>query len=191
MRTKAPGLTFKLERRFSAAIIDELDLHYTTVEAVGGNEEPGLTREEGVSFNPRLARVVSLLLEERGSEVTEHEVAAAMWSLVAKEVPELATLNPEVSDIVKKVRAYLLNGSSNASVAAIIGVRELDTIRHLHMTTRSIDERRTYLNDLKSSALLASTSPISQTLKKKIEHAIVMQERCLNAEVSEERGAEQ
>ena len=191
MRTKAPGLTFKLERRFSAAIIDELDLHYTTVEAVGGNEEPGLTREEGVSFNPRIARVASLLLEERGKDVVANEIAAAMWSLVTKEVPELATLNSEVSDLVKLVRGDLVYASSLACVAAIIGVRELDTIRHLHMTTRSLDEKRAYLNALKTSTLLAPSSAISQTLRKKIEHAIAMQERCLDADGSEGRVAEQ
>ncbi len=191
MRTKAPGLTFKLERRFSAAIIDELDLHYTTVEAVGGNEEPGLTREEGVSFNPRIARVASLLLEERGKDVTLNELAAAMWSLVTKEVSAPASSTPEVSDLVELVRGDLVHASSHACVAAIIGVRELDTIRHLHMTTSSPDEKRGYLYALKTSTLLAPSSAISQTLRKKIEHAIAMQERCLEADFSEGRVAEQ
>lgn len=191
MRTKAPGLTFKLEKRFSAAIIDKLDRHYTAVEQAGGNEELGLTREEGVSYNPRIARVASLLLEERGKDLTENEIAAAMWSLITKEIPELTTANPDVSDLVELVRGDLLQASSHAQVSAIIGVRELDTIRHLHMTTRSLDEKRAYLADLKTSALLAPSSAISQTLRKKIEHAIAMQERCLEAQFPDERVADQ
>jgi hypothetical protein len=191
VRTKAPGLTFKLERRFSAAIIDELDRHYAAVEEAGGNEELGLTREEGVSFNPRIARVASLLLEERGKDVTANDIAAAMWSLVTKEASELVTLNPEVSDLVQLVRGDLLQASSHTRIAAIIGVRELDTIRHLHMTTRSLDEKRAYLNALKTSTLLAPSSAISQTLRKKVEHAVAMQERCLDADGSEGRVAEQ
>ena len=191
MRTKAPGLTFKLERIFSAAIIDELDSCYIAADAAGGNEELGFIREDGVSYNPRIARVASLLLEERGKDVIANEIAAAMWSLVTKEVPELATLNSEVSDLVKLVRGDLVYASSLACVAAIIGVRELDTIRHLHMTTRSLDEKRAYLNALKTSTLLAPSSAISQTLRKKIEHAIAMQERCLDADGSEGRVAEQ
>jgi hypothetical protein len=178
MRKKAPGLTLKLERCFEPAVIELLAHHYERVEAAGGNEELNMVREEGVSFNPRIARVASLMLEQLQQQA--EAIAAAMWSLVDGDIESLATSDPVVYGIVTEVRQGEATGDLTPRAAVIIAVRELDRVRHLHMTHSSNHDKRDYLESLKARSIFSSADLISEVLRTKLQHAIGMQERCLN-----------
>jgi hypothetical protein len=176
MRSEAPGLTFKLARFFSAEVVDQLEVHFDRVVQLGGNQEEGFVREEGVSFNPRTARIASLMLEHCKTPSPE-AIAAAMWSLVPSEVAELEASAPHLCKLIAAVFDDSEGAVINSISATIRAVVLLDRLRHLHMTTLSADEKARILEAAQNSSVLADDFPISQQLRAKVAHAGQLQKR--------------
>ncbi len=176
MKSEVPGLTCKLGRVFGSEAIDWLEVHFDRVVQLGGNYEEGLMREEGVSFNPRVARIASLVLEHSDNPIIE-VIAAAMWSLVPEQVAELQGNAPEVYDLVVGVFEQSEGSAVNPTSATIRAVLLLDRLRHLHMTSFAVAEKATVLQEAASSSVFSEEFPISQELRAKVEHAIRLQQR--------------
>jgi hypothetical protein len=176
MRSEAPGLTFKLARIFNAEVINQLEAHYDRVVQLGGNQEEGFVREEGVSFNPRIARIASLVLEHCVSPTPE-AVAAAMWSVVPDRLLELQATAPQLVSLVEGVFEESADQMITPIAATIRAVLLLDRLRHLHMATLSLSEKIAVLDAPRCAAVLAETFPISQQLRAKVQHARQLQRR--------------
>ena len=63
---ECPGLAVLLGRYFDPSTVEILSEDYFAAVVRGGNQEDGIIREEGVSFNPRLARIITVLLRDGG-----------------------------------------------------------------------------------------------------------------------------
>jgi hypothetical protein len=155
----APKLFVALKRFLTAQQLDSLAIDYSICAQNGGNFEAGMSREEGVSFNPRLARILSILIHD-GRVRDIITLRAALYAGAASGSREGANL---------KVPSELKDAVSQEVIKGVIA---LDTIRHLHQTNFSSQERDEILSKF-------NTCPgdTPEWLQKKLEHAILLQRR--------------
>ncbi len=161
-----------LGRLYGEEVVAQIGGDYCAAADRGGNVEPGLSREEGVSFNPRIARIVSLVMQDC-EEVTPHMLRVAVFSTL----PDGATegVPTELCKDVSEVRAA--SPESSPWIQGISLALYLDRIRHLHMVAMSDAERIAYVEYVKSSPLLSVRSGAPENLRLKVIHAIDLQSR--------------
>ncbi len=168
--SECPGVFGLLARLFGEDGALALALDYERVSQHDGNYEPAVIREEGVSHNPRIGRVLSIVIQDGG--VRERDsIRSAMYACAPRVTPpeELEPLGSEVRNLL-----------STESVANTIQLAlELDFIRHLHMTTYSTEDRQKLLNERARSTLLPQLGKGSPALFQKVAHAITLQQRRL------------
>jgi hypothetical protein len=167
---ECPGLAGSLRRLYGQEVADEFAQYYREAADLGGNDELGVVREDGVSFNARIARVVSLVIQEC-PQVSPRVLKAAAYSTVAARVD----LPPDLLADVITVRDA--TSASPEWVVCIALVLMLDRIRHLHMADIPALEKTRILSDVQSSPLLASGVGSPENLRLKLIHGIEMQRR--------------
>jgi hypothetical protein len=178
LAVQAPALRVAIAKLFGESAVPVIVGDYEHVAALGGNSEVGLVREEGVSYNQRMARISLLALEEGGVRNLS-ELRALLWSTL----PDIAGLGGLSDDEIRLKAAAVLSGdnSSDTAVNTIRAAIALDTIRHFHMTMLDKMEKLAYMRSAIIVALLREDCPIAEKLKVKLEHAIKMQLRLLES----------
>ena len=165
-----------LGRLYGDEVVAQIGADYCAASDLGGNAEVGLTRDEGVSFNPRIARIVSLMIQDCES-VVPHMLRVAVYSAISSEVETQEAVPSEVRPDVAAVRA-----ASDQSPSWIQGVALalfLDRTRHLHMINMSDVEKMSYMAELQASPMLSPQSGAPANLRLKVIHAIDVQNRRL------------
>lgn len=184
MRQESPGLVVLLTRAFGEGAIDVVSIDYELAVQAGGNQElHGLEREEGVSFRPRLSRIVTILLQDLGCRDLS-TVRAAVYAAGCAE-PSADVVGERVVEIARAGHpAHVQSGVPEESQAIALAI-ELDGVRHLHQTTLVEQEREAVLAGaealLEKLPELAMTSP----LRRKLEHAIGLQRRRIEMDGAE------
>lgn len=175
---EAPALRRAIVKLLGEQAVPTIAIDYERAAALGGNMEHGIVREQGVSYNPRIARVASIAIEDGGIRDLAG-VRIAIWSTIA-DVGALKILDDAA---IRDRAADVLSGekSSDSLVNTIRAAAVLDTTRHLHMTTLGVEARRAYLCTDQYSDLLSDGMPIPSRLKLKLKHAVAMQKRLLAA----------
>ena len=167
---ECPGLASSLTRLYGREVAEDVAQYYAQVADLGGNNELGVVREEGVSFNPRIARLVSLMIQDC-DEVTPRILRATVCSALADDVEVPQEVLPDVVDI----RAATPSSPAWVSCIALAGM--LDCVRHLHMTELPVVQKETILTNVASSPLLLSGGTSPENLRLKVIHAVDMQRR--------------
>lgn len=171
---ECPGLAGSLGRIYGDEVMAQIGADYCTASDLGGNAEEGLSRDDGVSFNPRIARLVSLVMQDC-DRIEPHMLRVAVYSSIADDKTD--TTPPEVRADVRAVQC-----ASSESPSWIQGVKlalYLDRVRHLHMVVMSDVERMSYMREVQSSPLLSVGSGAPEKLRLKVIHAIDLQTRRL------------
>ncbi len=164
--------------------IDQVELSrimddYRLCCELGGNHEPGMQREEGVSFNPRLARILLLLVADGGvrdSKVFRAALYAA--ALCVSKLPERSLWQQaqKISvELAAEVQAALRSTPSTSTAALIRGVIELDAVRHIHQTTLASREREAILMLAEETLKQIVRAQAPEWICTKLGHAIVLQ----------------
>ena len=175
---ECPGLAGSLGRLYGEQVTVQFAHDYCAAADQGGNDELGVAREEGVSFNPRIARVVSLVIQDC-VEVTPHMLRVVAYSTLANDgetPPELRSELLAVRDVTE---------TSPQWIKCIALALMLDRVRHLHMATIDIDEKERILTSFTSSALLGPGAGSPENLRLKLIHSIDMQRRRLHIDRGE------
>jgi hypothetical protein len=173
---EAPALRGAVLKLFGSSAVSVVAGDYERVAALGGNVEVGLEREEGVRYNPRIARISLLALDEGG--ICElHHLRGAVWSALRDARMLVELQDGDVRRIAERVLAA--GSDDDTPILTIRAVIALDTVRHLHMTTLETADKRAYLNSTLIRSLLESDSSVPAHLKVKLQHAVNMQERVL------------
>lgn len=168
-----------MTRLYPESVISQISLDYCVAADLGGNVELALTREEGGSFNPRIARILSLVIQE--CEAVDLAILrTAVYGCVAYE--RINAIPPEVVAYVEQVRAATFQSPSWAQGVSL--ALTLDRVRHLHMMARSLDEKEAYLDEVRASPLTRPESGAPERLRIKVLHAVDLQTRRL----SDDRG---
>lgn len=115
--TDSPKLWFLLHRTLDAAEIPEIVKSYQTSVLKGAAKEHPVIRSEGVSYNPKPARILDLLIREGGIKDV-----ALLKSALEEMCDELRTEPKKVAPIVE---------------LAIL----LDKLRHLHMSSLTHEQQ--------------------------------------------------
>lgn len=148
---------------------------YDLITQHDGNYEPAVIREDGVSFNPRIGRVLSIVIQDGGVQERD-SIRSAMYACAPRLEPpeELEPLGSEARNLL-----------STEPIANTIQLAlELDLIRHLHMTTYSVEDRQKLLTERAQSTLIPRLGKGSPALLQKVTHAITLQQRRLELETS-------
>lgn len=171
----SPGVTALIRRYLGDSALGVLDAQYESAVAAGGNRERGIVREEGVSFNPRLARVITILIEAGVREVQVLVFALRYGALGAD---EQAPLLPDVYRVqAAQCGATAEGGLSDEAVDLVATAYALDFVRHLHMTTFPADVRVRCLERAEVLLREFSSLPVDSLVPRKLSHAILIQRR--------------
>jgi hypothetical protein len=174
LQAGAPKICNALGRFLDQAQFEQLEADYQRCAELGGNTEPGLVREEGVSFNPRLARVLSLLVTDGG--VRDAGTLRAVLYAAALAVISGAGLSVP-PELVRVVTAVEETSPSLPEAALIRGVIELDTIRHVHQLKCPVAERGAMLAEKEKFLQSGFLTLLPTWLRVKLEHALTLQLR--------------
>ncbi len=172
---ECPGLAGSLTRLYGRQVADEFAQHYAIVADRGGNHELGVVREEGGSFNPRIARVISLVIQDC-DEVTPLVLRVAAYSALPVDVEVPAEFQ---SDVIA-VREATPASPQWASCIALALI--LDQVRHLHMANVSVSDKERVIATVESSPLLAPGLGSPENLRLKVIHGVAMQRRRIKME---------
>ncbi len=175
---ECPGLAGSLGRLYGKDVVAQFAHDYCEAAGLGGNVELGVAREEGVSFNPRIARVVSLVVQGCDS-ITPHVLRVVAYSAVPLDRQIPADLQSDVS-AVREVAP-----ESPEWIKCIALALMLDRARHLHIADIGFDEKERLLASFASSALLAPDAGSPENLRLKLIHSIDMQRRRLHIDRGE------
>jgi hypothetical protein len=153
---------------------DLLARDYELVRRHGGNAEPVTKRADGVSFNPRLGRILSILIQD-GRIQDIATLRAAWYGATTLPESELESVVPsELRELVCQARAL---PAVSDMARAIRLAWALDTVRHLHMSVLSLAERSDLLQQHVEPSLLLDAPEHLEPLVVKLRHAITLQQR--------------
>ncbi len=159
-----------LARLYGREVAAEFAQSYCGAADLGGNEELGVSREEGGSYNPRIARVLSLVIQEC-KEVTPRVLRVAAYSTLPLNVEIPVEIRSDLNDV------HGATPKSPEWAACVALALMLDRVRHLHMLTLPLSEKEGILSAVESSPLLTPGAGSPENLRLKVVHGIDMQRR--------------
>lgn len=128
----APKVFRLLSQRVTEDELLILCAKYTHQFSTSGHSENPIEREQGVSFNPKTARLIEVLIKEL--DESDSEVFASCM--------ELSEIGPsEIRDLLKSEDSSV--GSERIVLAYLV-----DLTRHLHMTSYNQSQREDFINFL-------------------------------------------
>lgn len=177
LQQHAPAVKRALERALEAPVLDEFIADFERVIERGAASERGIVREAGVSFNPRVGRLLGLLMGEAGL-CDLLSLRALLWSTV---VPPLE-LDQVPEGPVRTVVAQVISGAACGTpeaprVSAIRAVLLLDAVRHLHLSTVAREEKERLLHE--GQQQLGRDGAYADALRAKLSYALTSQRRLL------------
>lgn len=174
----APKVFSILGRFLEPANFEQISADYQRCAELGGNTELGFVREDGASFNPRLARVLSLLVSD--GKVSDPAILRAALYAATRVVFSGTRLEGFVPPELLRVVETVGDTSYAIPEAALIrGVIELDAIRHIHQRNLSVAERVEMLADKEKLLQTGFLALLPAWLRGKLEHALALQLRNL------------
>jgi hypothetical protein len=176
----APALNKRFEGIFAApstpySIITEL---FNSSYIHGGAEDPFVPRRSDESFNPRLARIAQLLIdtsEERTLSVLGAALVAAARPGSWTTIPHIEMFQPLAQQSVQLLHDP--SASAEEGALAIAHASMLDTVRHLHQSTRTPAEIKQTLELARKIDSREFAEPRYARFKVVLSHAISQQER--------------
>jgi hypothetical protein len=173
------GMLSLLQRLLSAAEVAAIVADYSRVAEAGGNEEAEIYREEGVSFNPRLARVLSILIKD----LTVRDAIQLRAALYAAQVSSMGNRWADIPKVLLPLVVPDAKGTfDDARGYTIQAVLALDSVRHLHQSSRAVSEKEQVLKAAESLLIVPSSTGIPDVLANKLQHACAQQRRLLALE---------
>jgi hypothetical protein len=184
---ESPKVFAALARFLNPAELRLLSEDYQTAKDLGGDVECGLTREEGVSYNPRLARVLLIMARDLGcTDIEMYRVAlyAAVFDTglgVANSAApsDFSIIPDEIRELVANVQGVQEGDTRSGSISGVIA---LDAVRHLHLTRWEATQRESILVALEDNLMSKLRSSAPEILVRKLQVAINLQRRRLVAD---------
>ena len=173
---ECPGLAVLFGRYFDSATAETLAEDYFAAASRGGNHEDGVIREEGVSFNPRLARIVTVLLRDGGLR-DPWMVRVAIYGAVSSTGGSLEGIDAQLTSDVALLMREPREGQPWYTTIALAYL--LDRVRHLHMTTLTGSAREEILRSVEQLPIVSGDSE-GNPLLVKVRHAITLQRKLVS-----------
>jgi hypothetical protein len=189
----SPKIFHALRRFLSTDELDLISKDYEYAATQGGNVEVQLTREEGVSFNPRMARLLVILVHDL--QVQELSVlrsvlytAITTSNILVRETAPAVTPHALPEELALRVKLACEGGAGDDATAEMLrGVIILDTVRHLHQCHWAPDELEAVLTLARELVSALNHANLPAVLSQKLVHALEMQKRRLVTDTGELR----
>lgn len=134
---RSPALRGVIRRNFVESDREVIERAFQLALRSGGESEIGFDREEGVSYNPRPARVAQILVGD-GGVLNPEAVAAA--TLAASDVSEASVRSAGLPEgVVNMLGAVRRRDSTSSESVGIRLAMMLDFARHLHLLPKGRD----------------------------------------------------
>jgi hypothetical protein len=181
----SPKVFQALARFLSPEELASVAQDYAQADALGGNREPRLMREEGVSFNPRLARIMSILVHDVAvRELTIIRAALYVAAIdsgfgsanASEKTYATVPVPPDLMSIVNAEGTEFQACRTRDTIRTVIA---LDSVRHLHQGRWSTSEREGILANAEQTLQNLTTTQHVPELILKLRHAIELQRRRL------------
>jgi hypothetical protein len=144
--TDSPALLSDLQRGYENRAVRYLASCYAEASKWGGLREAPVEREAGVSYNPRPARILKILMKET-NQVSVFSASVALFSTVPVQFREqVASAYQKQKDAVSGLDILETCDELLQNIAL---ARTLDSARHLHMTVFEPAERLEIYRDFK------------------------------------------
>ena len=163
----SPALFGLLRRSFPATAIALAEECFALSLQLGGLEDSAVFRAEGVSFNPKPARLALILLNETSFRELELVCSAMLMSVPLTNIQHCNTIKISTQHLT--ATWTLLDAPSlcsqietNTSSLALALVWALDHLRHIHMTTLSPLEIKALADQLHSLAMLTAVPEVAR-----------------------------
>jgi hypothetical protein len=181
-----PRVFITLRRFLSEKQYCEIVRQYRAVDKLGANIDRETVREDGVSFNPRVARILSILLTDAGCRDCT-VLVSAIWSCLAYDISYgRIRIENDFLDVPSEYRAsvdaVIGNLRQDSSTACIRAVLDLDRIRHLHISSLEYSERAEVLEAIGVTYTENLLAMLPRALYDKLLHARSMQHRRLHSD---------
>lgn len=184
-QSECPGTFGIVSRTVSGAECASIASDYELARSHGGNAEPATKREQAVSFNPRLGRIVSILIQDGGVRDVGAIRVALYGSTTCSEEELASFVPPDLRGAVLEVRRV---PPASVMAHAIQLAWALDDVRHLHMSDLPIAERAEFLRTRIDPSLLNEVPDLLENLAMKVRHALTLQERRVLFDEAEQGG---
>jgi len=171
LQIDSPALFGSIQRRFDTGLVSLVVAEYRDAAAAGGNREVDFSRPEEASFNPRMARIASLVSNEGGFDDIG-AIRAVLWSCVPGRIEHQSLPSPP-SDLI----AAMEEDARTRLAATIFAALQLDRARHLHLTEAGLDFQRAFVMEAQDLVDMEPFSNIAPMLRNKLIHALAMQSR--------------
>ena len=188
----SPALESLLKRLFKGDMLTQLVDAFMLVWQAGGDSEGDIVRAEGVSFNPRLARLAQIVLLDSRSKLLrasdpqdelQHaaELVVAVWlaSLPNSQYRQLSfkisaqhRRTSIIAGLAREIASGDLTGGPIGPEGLVAAALILDRIRHLHMTPLTIEQRLKELTQLERTSLELLALDHIQPIRDKLLSAI-------------------
>lgn len=180
LREAAPGLYSSLKKILLPEDLASIEKSYTEVATRGGIEESPVIREVDASFNPRPARIATLVLTDAKPTNLTKAILLALWSsliLDAATDPQWSQVPEDLTSALDRISS--INGTSLEDIDEVVVAvaLRLDQVRHLHMTTLNINEKMSFLESVEALVTNLLLSHSELPILKKLSHAIHQQRR--------------
>ena len=179
-----PRVFITLGRFLSEKQYREIVRQYRAVDELGANIDRETIREDGVSFNPRVARILSILLTDAGCRDCA-VLVSAIWSCLAYD-STYGKIENDFLDVPSEYRgsvdAVIDNPRQDSSTACIRAALDLDRIRHLHISSLEYSKRGEVLEAIGVTYTENLLAKLPRALYDKLLHARSMQHRRLHSD---------
>ena len=168
----SPGLHNIFRKLFGKEELLLLENAYALTSAHGGLHEGSVPREEGVSYNPRPARIAQILHRETACVEADLYVVAMLSCCAPDAACFLEAEFPKQTAMCRPVWQQLALPAADVpqTVAEITLCHVVDQARHLHMSTLSDDDRRNFVHYVTDEVLVCAPQPADSNLSRKLHH---------------------
>jgi hypothetical protein len=171
----SPALYGSVRKRFAESQVRVLVGEYLEAVTAGANRELDFSRPEDASFNPRIARIASLVAHEGGMDDFS-ALRAVLWSCVPGRMSvALAEFPTELLEVKEAVYVERL-------AKTILAAAHLDRLRHIHLSSTSQELQKQVVQQTSDAMAAGLLSDVASTLETKLRHVIAMQLRRLDVQ---------
>ena len=184
LQDELPRVFITLRRLLSEKQYREIVREYCAVDELGANIDRETIREDGVSFNPRVARILSILLRDASCRDCA-VLISAIWSCIAYDIT-FRGIESHFLDVPSEYRAsvdaVIGTPRQDSNMACIRAALDLDRIRHLHISSLEYSERGEVLEAIGVTYTENLLAMLPRALYDKLLHARSMQHRRLHSD---------
>ena len=176
----SPHVHKLLSRSLAPAEVEVVAKSFRISASEGALSEWPIVREKGVSFNPRAARLMHIILTELNDKSVV--LLAACPLFLVKDLSNITAVQCDLEHSIRIAEDAKSLSPQSKEGRKVLLAKALDDTRHLHRTSVTTKERREYLQYLKENISPLASGEETTRISILLAAAIERQERAIPLE---------